>query len=168
MSTKAALLLAFVSVIAAVPTTTEVPESLRGTWIVRRIIPTATITCWGREDSRKLVGTRIEYSARGFRWQDIQTDSPEITLDGLTAEQFHDQNSGGGAADSQVTLRDLGIRTPDVNQISFSHPDAKISEATNEIPGDRVLIKDANSIVFSICNVWFEAKRQPPIGKPLK
>lgn len=113
-------------------------------------------------DSRKLIGTRIEYSVRRFRWQDIHTDSPEITLDRLTGEQFHDQNSGGGAKDSQVSLKDLGITAPSVTQISFSHTDATISEATNEIPGDRVLIKNQNAIVFSVCNVWFEAKREPP------
>lgn len=162
MPRKTALLLAFVSLMASSSTTTDVPKSLRGTWIVRRVIPTATITCWGGRDSKKLIGTHIEYSAHGFRWQDIHTDSSEITLDRLTAEQFHDENSGGGAADSQVSLKDLGIGTPDVNQISFSHPDAAISEATNEIPGDRVLIKDRNAIVFSVCNVWFEAKREAP------
>ena len=162
MTSKAGLLLALVSMIAASAARTgDVPETLRGTWIVKRVIPTATITCWGKPESRKLIGTRIKYSDHGFRWQDVQTDSPKITLDRLTAGQFHDQNSGGGAVDSQVSLKDLGIGTSDVTQVSFSHPDAAISGATNEIPGDRVLIKDRNAIAFSVCNVWFEAKREP-------
>lgn len=161
MPMKAALFLAVVSMMAVSSTTTDVPESLRGTWTVTRIIPTATITCWGEQDSKKLIGTYIEYSARGFRWQDIQTNSADITLDRLTGEQFHDRNSGGGGRFTGF-LEGPRDGTPEVTQISFSHPDATISGATNEIPGDRVLIKDRNTVVFSVCNVWFEAKREPP------
>jgi len=157
-----AVLLAMVVLPMTASTTTDVPDTLLGRWTVTRIIPTRTITCWGNRESRKLIGTHIEYSAHGFRWQDVQTESPQITLVRLTADQFHDENSGGGAADSQVTLNDLGIRTSDVLQISFSHPDANITQATNEIPGDRLLVKEANAIAFSVCNVWFEAKRESP------
>ena len=162
MLNKPFLLLAFVFAIAASAASNDVPEPLRGTWVVKRVIPTATITCWGRRESKSLLGTRIQYSARGFRWQDIQTDLPEVTVDRLTADQFHEQNSGGGAVDSQISLRVLGIEASGLTQISFSHPDATVSGATNEIPGDRVLIKNRNAIVFSVCNVWFEAKREPP------
>lgn len=157
---KAALVLAITSMMALSSTTGDVPDEIRGTWTVTRVIPTATITCWGKRESRKLIGTQIVYTAHGFRWQNIRTDASEVTTDRLTAQQFHDENSGGGAADSQVSLEALGITTPDVTQMSFSHPDATVTDATTEIPGDRILVKNQQTIVFSVCNVWFEGKRK--------
>ncbi len=163
MLKKATLLVTLVFSITASAASEDLPEPLRGTWVVRRVIPTATISCWGKRESKSLIGTRIQYSVRGFRWKNIQTDSPEVTIVRLTADQFHDENSGGGASDSQVTLKHLGIEKPDVKQVSLSHPDATITGATTEIPGDRVLMKDSNRIVFSVCNVWFEAEREPQL-----
>jgi len=111
-----------------------------------------------------LIGTEIRYEAHAFRWEQQRFESPDVIVEQLTGEEFHDQNSGGGAADSQVTLRELGIVTPEVTQISLSHPDTN-GEATNEIPGDRVFIKARNVVVFSVCNVWFEAKMVPEPNK---
>lgn len=28
------------------------------------------------------------------------------------------------------------------------------------VPGDNVLVKDANTLILSLCNVWFEAQRE--------
>lgn len=120
-----------------------------------------TITCWGAREARLLIGTEIHYEAHAFRWKQHRTESPDVVVEQLTVDEFHDQNSGGGAADSQVSLKDLGIGSSEVTQVSLSHPDANLSGATNEIPGDRVFIKGRNVIVFSVCNVWFEAKKEP-------
>ena len=49
-----------------------------------------------------------------------------------------------------------------MKQVSIGHAPATISSATTEIPGDVVLLKNRNAIVFSVCNVYFEAKRLRP------
>jgi hypothetical protein len=46
--------------------------------------------------------------------------------------------------------------------VSIEHPPAEITRATTEIPGDLLLLKNRNTIVFSVCNVYFEAKRLRP------
>jgi hypothetical protein len=55
-------------------------------------------------------------------------------------------------------------------QISIEHPPASITGGTVEIPGDVALVKDQNTIIFSACNVYFEAKRvgiqSPPKKNP--
>jgi hypothetical protein len=106
-----------------------------------------------------LIGTEIYYEAHAFRWKQHRTESPDVIVERLTSDEFHDQNSGGGAADSQVSLKYLGIGASEVTQVSLSHPYANDTEATSEIPGDRVFIKAPDLIVFSVCNVWFEARR---------
>ena len=147
-------------------TAQDIPEQLRGKWVVKRVIPTSTISCWGDRESKQLIGTEIEYSSDMFRWQDKTTTRPDVTIATVTAEQFHSENSGGGAADSQVTFRQLGIQAKEAIQVSLSHPEANITGATIEIPGDSVIIKSRNVIIFSVCNVYFEALRKSHQGKP--
>ena len=157
---RLALLFAIFLGFAGMTTAQDIPEQLRGKWVVKRVIPTTTISCWGNQESKRLIGTEIEYTADSFRWQDKTTAHPDVTVATVNPEQFHRENSGGGAVDSQVSFRQLGIRTSVATQVSLGHPDANITETTIEIPGDRVLIKDGNAIIFSMCNVYFEALRQ--------
>lgn len=135
-----------------------IPKELWGIWTVQRDIPTTTISCWGEEDARKLIGTQIEYSPRLFRWSDVATRDPIAKVTIVTAQQFHDENSGG-ESDSQVTFKQLGIKSSSVTEVAINHPPANITGATIEIPGDDVLIKARDKIVFSVCNVYFEADR---------
>lgn len=138
-----------------------IPKELWGSWIVRREVPTTTISCWGEKEARKLIGSEIEYSAVVFRWSKIVTKDPKAETTSISAERFQDENSGGSANDSQVTLEQLGIKSDKVTQIVIQHPEANVTGATIEIPGDRVFLKDGNTIIFSVCNVYFEAKRSP-------
>ena len=61
----------------------------------------------------------------------------------------------GCTTSSQVSFRTLGIRSAKVKQVQLGHPPADITGATTEIPGDKVLLKNKNKIVFSVCNVFF-------------
>ena len=136
-----------------------VPKTLLGKWIVRRELPTRTITCWGERESEALIGTELEYSSEVFRWHKTVTKNPVVETTSINALQFHDENSGGGTNSSQVTFQQLGIKERHVVQIVIKHPDARITGASVEIPGDRILVKDQNTIIFSVCNVYFEAVR---------
>ena len=67
----------------------------------------------------------------------------------------------------------MGLKSrspPSRRAVSYTHLDvykrqghepANITGATIEIPGDDVLIKDKNTIIFSVCNVYYEARRRP-------
>lgn len=138
--------------------TQTIPKEILGKWVVSRIIPTDTISCWGDAQAGKLLHTEIEYSPEFFRWKNIVTKNPVVQTKTVTAEQFHDDNSGRGSGSSQVTFRQLGIRASQAMRISIQHPPAQIG-GTEEIPGDTVLVKGKNTIIFSVCNVYFEATR---------
>ncbi len=137
-----------------------VPKELWGTCVLRREVPTTTISCWGDKEAKKLIGTEIEYSAQIFRWNKTVTKNPTAETITITAQRFHDENSGGSANSSQVTFPQLGIKEQKVVQIVIRHPIANITGATSEIPGDSILLKNKNTIIFSVCNVYFEAKRR--------
>jgi hypothetical protein len=138
----------------------QIPPQLWGSWIVTRTLPAKTISCWGDKEAKALIGTRIAYSADEFRWKAAEVKNPKITTKTYTAEQFREEYSGG-ANDSQASFQALGIRTPQVEQVSIQHPAADITGGTTEIPGDTVLLKSKSLIVFSVCNVYFEARRAP-------
>jgi hypothetical protein len=137
----------------------SVPKILWGRWVVRRELPTTTIACWGEHEAKGVIGTEVEYSSELFRWNKIIAKNPQAQTTVISASRFHDENSGGGANDSQVTFRQLGIKAETATQIVIRHPPANVTIGTIEIPGDFVLVKDRNTIIIAACNVYFEAKR---------
>lgn len=152
--------LALFIILAANLNAQEIPKQLRGKWIVKRELLTRTISCWGESEAQNLIGTEIEYTTDSFRWKDKVTVHPSVQILVVNAEEFHDKYSGRGVNDSGVDFRQLGIKAPQVTRITLGHQPADITGDTIEIPGDVVLIKEPNTIVFSICNVYFEAQRR--------
>jgi hypothetical protein len=146
---------------AMIASAQTVPKEVWGKWVVRREVPTKTISCWGEPEARKIIGTEIEYSDKIFRWNSIITNEPVAESRITTGQQFHDENSGGSVNSSQVDFQQLGIKQNQTTEIKIHHADAHVSTTTNEIPGDDILVKDPNTIVFSICSMFFEAKRVP-------
>ena len=153
------LMIVILLLVRTVPAQT-VPKELWGTWVVHREVPTTTISCWDDKEAQKLIGTEIEYSALLFGWNKIVTKNPTTETTILTAQRFHDENSGRGSDSSEVTFTHLGIKEEKAVRIVIRHPTANITSATTEIPGDTVLVKDKDTIIFSVCNIYFEAKRR--------
>ena len=139
-----------------------IPKQLQGKWIVRRVLPTTTISCWGEKEAKALLGTEIEYTPEVFRWKTTIVKSPIVTSAEVNGQQFQSDHSGGGARDSQVTFAQLGIHAATATQITIQHADATITGGTTEIPGDAVLVRDPNHLIFSACNVYFLAERVRP------
>lgn len=140
-------------------TANGVPSELWGKWVIVREINTRTISCWGEKQARQTVGTAITYSPNGLSWKNLRIKAQGTKVRTITARQFHDENSGGSASGSQVDFQQLGIKGPAATQITIHHPDQSITGTTSEFPGDEVLFKGPGSIVFSLCNVYFEANR---------
>jgi hypothetical protein len=143
--------------IGAGPSST-IPEELWGKWIIVRELNTRTISCWSEDQAKELIRTEIEYSGVGFRWKDISRSAESVEVKAVSADQFHEENSGKGANSSQVTFEQLAIKAARTKQITIGHPSGGLT-ATIEIPGDQVLIKGRDTIVFSVCNVYSEARR---------
>ena len=123
--------------------------------------PPRQLLRWGETEARAIIGTEIEYSANSFRWKDKTAKHPTAGVSVVTAKQFHDENSGGGANSSQVSFGQLGIKAATAKQVTINHPGttSELPGEPSEIPGHIVLLKNQNTIVFSVCNVYFEAKR---------
>jgi hypothetical protein len=138
----------------------DIPKELRGKWKVTREIPTSTIACWGSKEAKQLIGTEIEYSADSLRWKDRLTRDPQVAVSSITAEQFRLEYSGGGSAGSRVTFKQLGIRSAETKMVALTHSDIEPINDAPELPGDTVLFKGKDKIVFSVCNVYFEAHRE--------
>jgi hypothetical protein len=156
----AARWLGLLLLLPAAVTTHEIPQQLQGDWLVTRLIPTRTISCWGNRDAKKLLRTTIHYATDSFQWTDHSVPHTAVTVRSMTAFQFREEYSGGGAADSQIDFAQLGIRAPSATIVTLSHPTANITGGTIEIPGDWALLKDKGTIIISVCNLYFEAHRR--------
>ena len=139
--------------------TAQMPPVLVGKWVIQRELQARTISCWGEDEARGIIGSEIEYTTDSFRWKNTVVKHPAVEVRVVTAGQFERENSSPSVNGSQVSFHQLGINTPDAKQVSINHPPAEITKATTEIPGDEVLLKNQNTIVFSVCNLYFEAKR---------
>ena len=137
-----------------------IPEQLIGKWTVVRTLPAKTISCWGDSDAKTLIGTTITYTADSFRWKDTLSKNSKAITTTVSARDFEANNSGGGANDSNVSFKQLGISGSRATQITIEHADADLTGGTTEIPGDAVLVRDPTHIVFSVCNLYFLAERQ--------
>ena len=137
----------------------SMPEAIVGTWMVSREIPTKTISCWGKGDTKKLIRSELQYSDKIFRWDRTTIENPIVEVRTVTAQEFHDENSGAGPHGAEITLPELGINSDSVTEIAIRHSPGHVFTETIEIPGDDVVVKDPATIVFSVCNVYFEAKR---------
>jgi len=135
----------------------NIPTTIIGKWRVRRILPADTVSCWGEKEARGLLGTEIEYTADSFRWKADSIQHPTVHVTVVTADEFQKEYSGSG---SFVDFRRLGIPNSKATKVQIVHPPASITQGSIEVPGDNLLIKNRKTIVFSVCNVYFEAKRE--------
>lgn len=103
-----------------------IPNLIWGKWIIRREIPTAGVSCWGKTRAEALLGTDLYYSSRIFRWNTVVIRNPTATERVIDQQTFAHQYSGGDAQYS-VDLRDLGIMAKKVVVISIHHPPANIT-----------------------------------------
>ncbi len=158
---RLAILFLAVTAAAAQP----IPSILWGKWTIKRSLPTQSISCWDDKQAKALIGTELEYASNLFRWNTTITKNPVAQSATITAQQFHDENSGRGKDGSQVSFQQLGIKEPQVIQIEIMHKPAEITGGTVEIPGDRVLMKSPNTMILTACNIYFEATRLTPKRK---
>lgn len=158
---------ALVLLAASVAAAQTIPRELVGKWTIRRVIPTRTISCWAGIEAKGIIGSEVEYTPHSFRWNRVIVRHPRVEVRSVSAEQFERENSSPSANGSQVSFRQLGIAVPETKQINIDHEPAQITRATAEIPGDLVWIKSRNTIVLSVCNVYFEAKRLPAQKKTI-
>ena len=142
-----------------VATAQNIPQELLGKWTIQRELPTRTISCWGEKEAKAIIGSEIEYTADSFRWKTVVVNRPKVEVKIISADRFERENSSPSVNGSQISFRQLGINTPEVKQVTIEHSPAEITKATTEIPGDLLLVKNRKTIIFSVCNVYFGAKR---------
>lgn len=138
-----------------------IPKDLLGNWRVSKIVPTQTAGCWDQQQAQSLIGGKINYKADGFSWNGTALKSEGATVSTVEAQEFVEDNSGSS---SYIDFPTLGISTPSVQRVAIQHPDATIQgitdQGTDGVPGDNVLVKDHNTLILSLCNVWFEVQRE--------
>jgi hypothetical protein len=141
----------------------QVPAELIGKWRVARELRTNNITCWDDKQAHTLIGTEIEYGKDSLQWGKTHLKVQHVRKATFDAEQFLREYSGSGGG---VRFHDLGVVTPTVNVLQIQHADIEWKDSNGnaqyEIPGDWALLRDRNSIVISVCSVYFEAQRVTP------
>ncbi|MBV8212447.1 MAG: DUF1311 domain-containing protein [Verrucomicrobia bacterium] len=139
----------------------KIPQELLGKWTIRKVLPTDTTTCLDSKQAQTFIGTEIEYRADSFRWKTTTVRSSGSSTNLIGAQEFAQDNSGSR---SHVDFTQLGIVASAVEQITINHPDVKIAELSQSgsatVPGESVLVEGPNTIIFDMCNTYFEARRE--------
>jgi hypothetical protein len=158
------VLYAFLLFVATSAAAQTIPAELLGKWVIQRVIPTSTISCWGDKEAKRIIGTEVEYATGSFKWEASAVNHPVVDVVVLTAEQFREEYSGADANSSQVSFRQLGIRMANAKRVSIKHAPANITGGTTEIPGDTVLIKDEHHHLLRMQRLF---RGQTGSGTPL-
>ena len=139
----------------------KIPQELLGKWIVRKVVATDTVGCLESKQAQALLGAEIEYRADSFRWKTTNVQSSGSSTNLIGAQEFAQGNSGSG---SHVDFNQLGIAASAVEQVTINHPNVRIAELSQSgsaaVPGESVLVEGPNTIVFDVCNTYFEARRE--------
>jgi hypothetical protein len=145
-------------------TLAQVPTALIGRWSITRELPTTAITCWDGRDARYLLGKHFQIGPDVLIWGQTQVPVQSVRETTFDDESFLTAYSGSGGS---VRFRYLGIARPTAQVVEIHHPDRKWTDPGGqdhyEIPGDWALLKAPNTIVVSVCNVYYEARRLPPV-----
>lgn len=143
------------------PAITPIPSELLGIWVIRRILDTRGLEDWTGDQAAHLIGTEIEYSANTLRWDTTTVDNLGATAAPVDAQKFARDNWGSGGA---VDFAQLGIKAGSVEGVDIIHRNFLVNygPGVKEEPvlaGDSVLMKDPNTLVFTVEGNWFEAER---------
>jgi hypothetical protein len=138
----------------------EVPAALIGQWSITRELPTTAITCWDSREARYLWGKHFQIEPQFMVWGQTQVRIQSVRETTFDDESFLRAYSGSGGS---VRFGYLGVTSPTAQVVEIQHPDIKWKDPRGqdhyEIPGDWALLKGPNTIVVSVCNVYYEAKR---------
>ena len=136
------------------------PASVTGKWRIVKILPTTNAQCWDEAQARTLIGSTLIYQAKAMVWKGgVEPISAALSRT-LTRSSFQDEY--------KVSLPELGITGPTVEEIDLQHEDADVTSATTEVPGDTILLGGPGRIVVSACGVFYSAVRvaaKPPAAR---
>jgi hypothetical protein len=142
----------------------QVPTALIGNWRVVRQLPTSGITCWGDREARFLLGKHFGLTPNSLLWQHNRAPIQSVRMTTFDDESFFEANSGSGGGEH---LAELGVTSTTAQVVEIKHSNINWKDPGgqdhHEIPGDWALLKGPNTIVVSVCNVYFEATRLSPI-----
>lgn len=140
-----------------------IPSQLLGQWRVTKTLPTQADACWDRQQIDSVLNTQISYQRDGFSWNNQQRRSLGVVSSTVEEQEFVEDNSEADSDTPAVDFAMLGIIAPAVERIAIMHTakdSASNTPDADEFPGATVLIKNPDTLIFSLCNVYFEAQRQ--------
>jgi hypothetical protein len=71
-----------------------IPQVLWGKWIVRRVLPSQTISCWDQKQTEAMIGTEIEYGANNLPPGTYRITVESVGFDRAIAENLHLETAG--------------------------------------------------------------------------
>lgn len=140
-----------------------IPSLLLGRWRVTKTLPTQAVVCWDRQQIDSVLNTQISYQPDGFSWNNQQRRSLGVVSSTVEEQEFVEDNSDADSETPAVDFAMLGIIAPAVERIAIMHTAKDSASNTpddDEFPGATVLIKNPDTLIFSMCNQYFEAQRQ--------
>ncbi|HTV54040.1 MAG TPA: hypothetical protein VMI06_03915, partial [Terriglobia bacterium] len=127
-----------------------IPKAFWGIWRVTREFETPGVSGCDESEITPIIGSSITYSQSSFQWKNIAVTYPGAKLESMNAADFFN------AYRADPTT--LGLSGTSIDELTLTHADGTVTQATTQIPGDTAFLKSPDTIVVSFCGAWFEAR----------
>jgi hypothetical protein len=132
----------------------QMPKELGGCWQTTKALQTSNVQSLSQAEARAFLGRKLIFSPTLARSGDTALQSPQYYVRQVADAEFADA--------FRITLRDIGITGKSAVEIDIYREKNQLSE----FPGNLVLLKDKQSIIWNWRGVFFEASHCPISSRP--
>jgi len=141
------LLVAVLALFAIPIAQAQLPKDLAGCWLTTQILRTANVQTMGPAEAHSFIGRKLIFSASTARSGSTVLRSPEYYVRQVKGSDFADA--------FQIRLEDIGIPTDSATEVDIYREKSQLTE----FPGNLLLLKDKETLVWNWRGTFFEAKR---------
>ena len=125
----------------------QMPKELAGCWQTTRALQTSNPQSLSPAEARAFLGRKLRFTPSLARSGDAVLKAPQYYVRQVKASDFADAFT--------ITLKDIGISGDSAVEVDIYREKNQLTE----FPGNLVLLKNKQSILWNWRGVFFEAKR---------
>jgi hypothetical protein len=151
--------LAFLLLVATLPSACrgqKIPDdarsTIRGTWVIKSIIPTQNVEGPDPSQQKKLVNTQIVLNAQTLKacGQSVPISSVDV----------HQVNQDDFLTNTRVRFNEVGIDTPSVTEVVINNREAGTCLGAFPLPGQDIYVKSKDEVLVDFEGVFYRAVRK--------
>lgn len=130
----------------------DAASMIRGTWVIKSILPTQNVEGPNPSQQQKLVGTQIVLNAQTLKacGQSVPISSVDV----------HQVNADDFLNNTQARFNEVGIDTHIVAEVVINNREAGTCFGAFPLPGQDIYVKSKNELLIDCEGVFYRAVRK--------